>query len=217
MNYDNYFKGNNGEEFYHDCGSASIAMEIARHVVDGRLLEVGAGLHQIFPGSDTFDIVAGGTYTGSIDSTGILPANTYSTIIMSHVIEHVESDYMAVRNCRDALIPGGVLVCVSPFGEYCTEKEYNRNGHLRRYNLHRVERLELPDFPCVYYRNIHWFYNIVWNRLKYIFKAINYPFRSVPYYRRWWFNRDRLISLMNIVDRRFEVNAGNALFVFKKK
>ena len=225
MNYKHYFDGESPEEYKQDIGSYATA-QLLRDFAYGRILEVGSGLHKICTNSDTLDLQGSPTYEGDIQDAPIA-SESYDCILMSHVLEHVPNDFLALKECYRILRPGGLLVVLSPYHStgICTTKEVRNNGHIRTYNRSRVLMLESIRFPCIYYRQVHFIYNLVWNRLKYVIKALNYPYstlhklftgRKSPYYERFWWNRDALIRLFNKADERFTRNSGNALFVLQR-
>jgi ubiquinone/menaquinone biosynthesis C-methylase UbiE len=188
----------------------------------GSILEVGSGLNKIFANSKCMDVANDPDYLCSIEETPV-EDNTFDTIVMSHVLEHVESDFLAIRECHRILKPGGHLVVLSPGGRrgITTRKEVIENGHIRRYTRDRVSLLELPEFPCVYFSFVHRFYNLVWNRLKFVLKAFNYPIRLVDkrsLYERSLYRKilPAMMRAFDYFDYRMNSSSGNALFVFKK-
>ena len=222
MDYANYFTGESSEPYTWDAGSAATAQAIAQFIeVPSRILEVGAGLHPLFADSTRVDLSAGAHYVGSIESTPF-PDRSFDYIVMSHVLEHVKSDMLAVRECERLLEPGGRLIVFSPANAsgVCTPKEIERNGHIRRYNRSRVALLESPGFPCVYFQNVHRAHNLVWNRMKYVLKALNFPFSFIDgrdLYERKIYRalQPRAIAALDALDRHM-IGHGNALFVFER-
>ena len=173
-------------------------------------------MNKIYQHSETVDIADG----ESIERTPY-PGEVFDFIIMSHVLEHVESDLKAIRECERILQPGGFLIVLCPAHKsmICTEKEIRENGHIRLYTRERVQWLESENFPCVHFRYVHWVHNLIWNRLKFVLKALNYPFKMLDktslYDRRLY--RWIAPKIGNILDH-FDTSRkpGNAFFVFKR-
>ena len=212
MNYTNYFTNDERLAYKMDVGSVC-TRNLFLPWVNGTVLEVGPGMNRICKDSYSIDIKDG----VSIEDTGL--SSGFDVIIMSHVLEHVKSDLKAIRECERLLKPGGRLVVVSPANKsmICTDKEVANNGHIRRYNRNRVQWLESENFPCIYFRYVHGLHNLVWNRLKYVLKAINYPMRKLDgksiYARKWYaWIQPGLIRVLNKYDR-----GGNAFFVMEKQ
>ena len=222
VNYKSYFKGDDKLSYLLDVGSAA-TRALFIPFGKGKVLEVGSGINQIFPNSTTLDIAGSPDIKVAIDSFTGIPKGSFDTIIMSLVLEHVESDFRAIAECERLLKPGGLLVVLSPghLSGICNMKEIELNGHLRCYSRERVALLEKPDFPCVYFIYVHFIHSLVWNRLKYVLKALNYPFRKIDdrsIYQRWWYAplAKYITTLLNSLDRKFTRKPGNAFFVFKK-
>lgn len=66
------------------------------------------------------------------------PDNTFDTVLMIEVIEHVEGDDQALREIRRVLKPGGVLVMTTPNGATFPEPA---QYHLRHYTPEALEKL----------------------------------------------------------------------------
>jgi len=213
MNYETYFSHDDPLSYRLDIGSKA-TRELFLPYCAGRVLEVGPGMNPISDESEKIDIADG----IPIERTPF-PDKTFSVILMSHVLEHVESDMLAINECYRILRPGGVLVVLSPGGDLCTMKEMRENGHIRRYNRDRVQFLESPMFPCVHFRYVHCVHNLVWNRLKFVLKALNYPFRKLDgksiYERRLYaWMAPRLTRLLDRLDR--DAKKGNAFFIMRR-
>jgi len=211
--YKTYFAGDDALSYVMDVGSAATRNLFLPHLV-GRVLEVGPGMNRISERSDAMDIADG----ISIESTPF-EDGSYETIMMSHVLEHVRSDMLAIAECYRLLTPGGRLVVLSPGGRLCTREETLRNGHVRRYDRDRVQFLETPLFPCVHFRYVHRAHDLIWNRLKFVLKALNYPLRRIDgrsiYERKWYaWMRPRLTRLLDRLDR--DAKRGNAFFIMEK-
>jgi len=65
----------------------------------------------------------------------------FDSVFLLNVIEHIEDDEMAVKNCNYLLKPGGNLILLAPAYSwlYCTfDKQL---GHFRRYSLKQLQKL----------------------------------------------------------------------------
>jgi len=65
----------------------------------------------------------------------------FDSIFLLNVIEHIEDDQRAVKNCNYLLKPGGHLILLAPAYSwlYCTfDKQL---GHYRRYSLNQLKQL----------------------------------------------------------------------------
>jgi SAM-dependent methyltransferase len=221
FSYEGYFSNDSPMDYFYDLGAFSTRLRIIPFC-HGDILEVGAGLNKIFAHSKSMDVAGTPDYFSSIEKTS-LPDNSFDTIIMSHVMEHVESDFLAIRECHRILRPNGRLVVLTPGGRHgiCSQSEIVNNGHIRRYTRERVALLELPEFPCVHFSYVHKFYNMFWNRLKFVLKAFNYPFRKIDgksIYERAIYRKlmKPMMRVFDYFDFRLNNRPGNALFVMKK-
>ncbi len=65
----------------------------------------------------------------------------YDTVIAMNVIEHIEDDGRAVRNCRKLLKPGGQLVLLVPAFQRLHNQLDRELGHCRRYTKKTLKAL----------------------------------------------------------------------------
>ncbi len=74
----------------------------------------------------------------------------FDSVFLLNVIEHIEDDEMAVKNCNYLLKPGGHLILLAPAYSclYCTfDKQL---GHFRRYSLKQLkDLLKKEDFSLL--------------------------------------------------------------------
>jgi len=96
----------------------------------GRLLEIGCGngerlsffkelgwnTYGIEPDSDAAAIACskGHPITAASLEASLFPKESFDAIVMSHVIEHIESPRDVIRECAGLLRPGGRLVILTP-------------------------------------------------------------------------------------------------------
>ena len=71
--------------------------------------------------------------------------NAFSTIIASNVVEHIEDDHLAIRNCKSMLRTGGRLVILVPAYNWLYNGFDKELGHFRRYNKKTLKNLFLDE------------------------------------------------------------------------
>jgi SAM-dependent methyltransferase len=69
----------------------------------------------------------------------------YDTVIALNVIEHIEDDGRAVRNCRRLLKPGGRLVLLAPAFQAMHNQLDRELGHCRRYTKKTLKDLLIRE------------------------------------------------------------------------
>jgi len=67
--------------------------------------------------------------------------NSFDTIIASNVVEHIEDDHLALRNCKWMLGKGGRLVVLVPAYKWLYNAFDKELGHFRRYNKKKLTKL----------------------------------------------------------------------------
>jgi 2-polyprenyl-3-methyl-5-hydroxy-6-metoxy-1,4-benzoquinol methylase len=67
--------------------------------------------------------------------------DSFDTIIASNVVEHIEDDHLAVRNCKWMLRKGGSLVVLVPAYQWLYNDFDKELGHFRRYNKNKLAAL----------------------------------------------------------------------------
>jgi 2-polyprenyl-3-methyl-5-hydroxy-6-metoxy-1,4-benzoquinol methylase len=65
----------------------------------------------------------------------------FDSVIASNVVEHVEDEHLAIRNCFDMLKPKGRLVVLVPAYGFLYNGLDRELGHFRRYNRKGMTRL----------------------------------------------------------------------------
>jgi SAM-dependent methyltransferase len=60
--------------------------------------------------------------------------NGFSTIIASNVVEHIEDDHLAIKNCKSMLKKNGRLIVLVPAYQWLYNSFDQSLGHYRRYN-----------------------------------------------------------------------------------
>ena len=67
--------------------------------------------------------------------------NEFDTVIASNVIEHIEDDRLAVRNCKNMLKQNGNLILLVPAYQALYNSFDRQLGHYRRYNIKQLKQL----------------------------------------------------------------------------
>lgn len=131
--------------------------ELARHVlpyVSGKTLDLGAGTAKyknIITEKSTeyvaFDLFPGENIdkVGDILATGF-PDNSFNTVFCTQVFEHIPTPWLAVKEIKRLLSPGGIAVVTAPFLQ-----AYHADPHdYFRYTKEGMKSLfEKEDFEIV--------------------------------------------------------------------
>lgn len=148
----------------------------------GKLLDVGCGMGFLLAAiSDTWEKHGvdmseyayqysrnrGDIYCGKIEDAPY-ESNYFDVLVLSHIIEHVESPELLINKCRRILKPNGKLIVETPDFDCAVAKAFGENfrllkdkGHIRLFGLlglHRmlldsmfeVEKLEMPFIDTPY-------------------------------------------------------------------
>lgn len=65
----------------------------------------------------------------------------FDTVVALNVIEHIENDQLAIRNCRSLLQPGGQMVILVPAYQSLYNSFDKELGHFVRYTKDRLQQL----------------------------------------------------------------------------
>ncbi|MFH1254455.1 MAG: class I SAM-dependent methyltransferase [bacterium] len=174
----------------------------------GTLLEIGTGISSMLSdiknskklNFDCFGVDISDTTISTVkkqfDTLGIkaelkvanaenlpFPDNTFDVIISAHTLEHIKNDNLVIKECARTLKPGGELIIFVPGRKngIATQEEFSKFGHFRYYNKSRFQALEqtishnLKITKLIYPHKIH---NLIWNRLKNLFRWSNYPIKK---------------------------------------
>ena len=66
---------------------------------------------------------------------------TFDNVYALNVIEHIENDALAIRNCQKLLKPGGVLIILVPAYSALSNAMDEHLGHFRRYTRQSLKQL----------------------------------------------------------------------------
>jgi ubiquinone/menaquinone biosynthesis C-methylase UbiE len=174
----------------------------------GALLEIGTGISSLISdiknskglNFDCFGIDISATTISTVkkqfDELGIraelkvadaenlpFPDNTFDVIVSAHVLEHIRNDHLVIKECARILKPGGELIIFVPGRKsgIATQEEFSKFGHFRYYNNFLFKKLEEVVSPTLKITKIiypHKVHNLIWNRLKNIFRWANYPIKK---------------------------------------
>lgn len=98
--------------------------------------------------------------------TNTLLKNDYDTVISSNVLEHIQNDTAALLNINKILKEDGILILLTPAGQFLFSNLDRNVGHYRRYSKTEVKnKLETAGFTVEkqFYVNIvgafGWFFS----------------------------------------------------------
>lgn len=111
------------------------------------------------------------------------PDNTFDVIVSAHTLEHIKNDNSVIKECTRTLKPGGELIIFVPGRKsgIATQEEFAKFGHFRYYNKTAFQKLEHSVSSDLKITNLlypHKIHNLIWNRLKNLFRWINYPVKK---------------------------------------
>jgi ubiquinone/menaquinone biosynthesis C-methylase UbiE len=203
--YEEYFSPSDYHVFRNDLGSVCTRKIILSQITKktGNLLEIGTGISSLLEDLQHFncygidisektihDIQTQFKRIGKKAHFFICDAeklpfkdNFFDVIVSSHTLEHIKNDTNVFLECTRVLKPGGELIMFVPGRKngIATKQEILNYGHYRYYNLQRFKDLEyatnyLLTLQSIYYP--HKVHNLIWNRLKHVFRWINYPIKK---------------------------------------
>lgn len=203
--YENFFKNSNYNSYRYDVGSYSTRKLIISNISkkSGNLLEIGTGISSIIQDLNNFNCHGIDFSKNAINFTSNLlkklnkkatlivgdaeklpfPDNFFDVIISSHTLEHIKNDFSVIKECLRTLKDNGELIVFVPgrVSGLATKKEFNQYGHYRYYNLKRFKELEKSTNGQLILKKItypHKIHNLVWNKLKHLFRYANYPIKK---------------------------------------
>ena len=174
----------------------------------GTLLEIGTGISSMLSdiksskklNFDCFGVDISDTTISTVkkqfDALGIkaelkvadaeslpFPDNTFDVIISAHKLEHIKNDNLVIKECSRVLKPGGELIIFVPGRKngIATQEEFSKFGHFRYYNKSKfqvIENATSPDLKITKLIYPHKIHNLIWNRLKNLFRWTNYPIKK---------------------------------------
>lgn len=115
------------------AGIGNIAQFLHVYLDDLDLVEPSPNLHarleQRFDGQPNVAIIKNTLESAIVD----MDDNTYDCIVMINVLEHIEDDLAAIRECQRIMKPGGFLLVLVPALPFLYSELDRLAGHFRRY------------------------------------------------------------------------------------
>ncbi|MCK4650950.1 class I SAM-dependent methyltransferase [Candidatus Babeliales bacterium] len=203
--YENFFPSDDYESFKYDVGSYCTRKLIISQIKhnSGNLLEIGTGISSLLLDLQNFNCYGIDISTNTINkvkeqfqklkkqaslhvcNAEKLPFkdNFFDVIVSSHTLEHIKNDFNVIKECKRILKNNGELIFFVPGKKsgLATKNEFLKYGHYRYYNLNKFKNLEKIVYPSLQLKKIfypHKMHNLIWNRLKHVFRFINYPFKK---------------------------------------
>ncbi len=213
--YEKYFDSANIAEFRYDVGAWATSYLLKKHLASYTKihLNIGCGVGQVFyqisaaqhVGVDySFNTLVQARKSAPpevflIQASAIalpIKSNYVNAVSSAHVIEHIADDGAMLVEVERVLIKGGNFVIITPgrSNGIPDQDECMINGHYRRYYGKYVRSI-MTQTPTLQLKQIECRHRVlggIWNRLKWFFRAFNYPLK------RWIFRDER-----SIFERRF--------------
>lgn len=136
----------------------------------------------------------------------------YDTVFALNVIEHIQDDYLAIRNCNKLLKDGGQLIILVP----SYQKLYNRFdlelGHCRRYNKSSLSKIFIEEkFEVIHSQYFNFIGILGWYISGSIFKKESIPKNQMKAY-------NLLVPFFKIIDKSiFNIAGLSVITVGRKK
>ena len=122
--------------------------------------------------------------TGDLNHGVNAPSKDYELILFSEIIEHLGNPLMALEECRDLLVKGGILIVSTPLCLWHSGISYQSPHHLTEYRADRFRRLlEFAGFEIVKYKRIN-----IWDR-GFFFRGIRPALRVLFHRSQLWMAR----------------------------
>ena len=205
--YDHYFDADDIVSYRYDVGAKATRGAILEKMTihKGTILEIGTGISSLLLdlqqepfdcfGIDIseptitkikhwFDTVKASAQFFTANAEALPFGDSFfDSIVSSHTFEHIKDDARAFSECTRVLKPGGELILFVPgrIDGTATIQEWESLGHYRSYNRARMEALAKSSKGTMELESIeyvHKVHNLVWNRLKNVFRWVNYPFKK---------------------------------------
>lgn len=116
--------------------------------------------------------------------------NTFDSIFLLNVLEHIEDDFTAIAHCRFLLKPGGSLLVLVPSYSFLYSRMDRLLGHYRRYtsqSLNQVMKKNGLEVGTTFHFNIlgiaGWFWNKLFNQAEISETKMKLYNRLVPFGR----------------------------------
>ena len=97
--------------------------------------------------------------------------NKFDSLFMLNVLEHIEEDEYAIKNCKYLLKPGGILLVLVPSYSFLYSKMDKLLGHYRRYTISSLNSVLVSNHLLIrkgFYFNslgiLGWWWNKMFNK-----------------------------------------------------
>jgi len=136
--------------------------------------------------------------------------NSFDGVFALNVIEHIEDDELAIRNCKKLLKPGGNLVILVPAYKWLYNKLDECLEHYRRYTKTSLKKLMGRHLEVIHAKYFNLAGIFGWFLVGSIMKKKIIPSSNVHIY-------NRLIPVFNLADKLTLNQAGLSVIVVGKK
>ena len=137
---------------------------------------------------------------------------TYDTIVMVNVLEHIENDFSAVINLRRILKQRGHLLLFVPALEFLFSKIDAKHGHFRRYHLGSLTKmLEDVGFQILLKRYFDLAGVFPWWLINKVGKRTNFDPRMMNIYDRYF------IPVTRFIEKRISPPFGKNIIIVAEK
>jgi SAM-dependent methyltransferase len=135
----------------------------------------------------------------------------FDTVFALNVVEHIEDDMLAVKNCHRLLSPGGRLLILMPAYPSLYSPMDKELQHYRRYTRSSMAALLSKDFKVL----TTWYFNLAGIFGWWMAGSVLRSKRLTNGQMKWY---DRLVPLFRLADRiTFHIAGLSVIGVGKKK
>ena len=175
-----------------------------RHIsVSDKREEYCTVLREKFAGKNNFkDVYQIDIVDPDFDKTHSNLLGKFDSVFALNIIEHVENDDLAIKNCIKLLCSGGQLLILVPAFKYLFNSFDVELGHYRRYNKKQLERMFVDNKLSINYNRYFNFAGILgWWVSGYVLKRKYITSGQMQFYNRMvW-----LFKIMDILANRFKI------------
>lgn len=137
-------------------------------------------------------------------------AHSYDTIFALNVVEHINEDNLAIKNCKYLLKPGGTLIILVPANQFLYNSFDKALGHYRRYNKSTLQTLFLKnDFTILKKEYFNIFGKLGWYVSGKLQKNTIIPKGQMKIY-------NKLVPVIKYIDKLFLKSFGLSVIVIGK-
>ncbi|MGB8706004.1 MAG: methyltransferase [Gillisia sp.] len=136
---------------------------------------------------------------------------TFNTVFALNVVEHIEDDELAIKNCRKLLKSKGTLIILVPSYQNLYNNLDKELGHYRRYTIEKLEKLFLKNNLNI----LHCQYFNATGMLGWYFSGKILKKKSIPKGQMFLYNK--LVPIFRILDRGISNRIGLSTIVVGRK